>query len=106
MRLLAERARARTAEIIIRTRPPGGVGVATVPLLRETGGRATGVRPRSVNRGVMNKLQDLEPLPEDYVTKLLSSPSFVPTQKADVQKSDSPGAKIARLSTLLDPRQP
>jgi hypothetical protein len=51
----------------------------------------------------MNKLESLEPLPEEYVTKLLSSESpFIPTQKADVQKADSPGAKIARLSSLLE----
>jgi hypothetical protein len=53
----------------------------------------------------MNKLQGLDPLPEAYVTKLLSSePPFMPTEKADVQKPDSPGAKIARLSSLFDPR--
>jgi hypothetical protein len=51
----------------------------------------------------MNKLQSLKPLPEEYVAMLLSSESpFIPTQKADVQKADSPGAKIARLSSLLE----
>jgi hypothetical protein len=53
----------------------------------------------------MNKLQGLDPLPEAYVTKLLATePPFVPTEKVDVQKADSPGAKIARLSALFDPR--
>ncbi len=53
----------------------------------------------------MNKLEGLEPLPEAYVAKLLSSkPPSMPTEKADIQKTDSPGAKIARLSSLFDPR--
>jgi hypothetical protein len=52
----------------------------------------------------MNKLQGLEPLPEPYVTKLLSSkPPSIPTQKADVQKSDSPGARSATQTQAHPP---
>jgi hypothetical protein len=52
----------------------------------------------------MNKLHGLEPLPEAYVTKLLSAESpLEPTESADVQGPDSPGAKIARLSSLYGP---
>jgi hypothetical protein len=51
----------------------------------------------------MDRLQNLPSLPADYVTTLLSPTSIpAPTQKVDLQKPDSPGAKIARLKTLLD----
>ena len=57
---------------------------------------------RKVDKDVMDVLSSLAALPAEYVTKLLSSTSnSVAKETVSIQKSDSPGAKIAKLDSLL-----
>jgi hypothetical protein len=58
---------------------------------------------KKVSKVVMDRLKDLPALPAAYVDVLLARTSFpAPTQKFDVQTPDSPGARLAKLTKLLE----